>query len=123
MRSFFVGIALCAIVGVLACFMSLNGRNSIWALREIVPGTTYPLLVAFVTPAIVAALALANPPAQRWQGILSLMGFGLVLMKLRDALVNFVVEGSASAKVLVVAPAIGVVLSIVVLVKGDETSS
>lgn len=112
------GVVLSGLVGLIACFLPLGpGLANLWDMRTHAPVETYTTLIAYAVGFVVPAFAVANPPILRWQAIVAVLAFGFVLIKLRAVLGVFLTEGAVGGKLLVVAPVLGLVFSILCLVK------
>jgi hypothetical protein len=112
------GVVLSGLVGLVACFLPLGaGVDSFWSMRVHAPAEAQMTVVAYATGLVVPAIALVKPPILRWQALVSAMAFLFVLIKLRAVLGTFLVDGSIGAKLMVVAPILGLVFSILCLLK------
>jgi len=112
------GIVLSGLVGLIACFLPLGALPiNFWDMHEHAPVNTYMTIAALVVGLVVPAIALVKPPLLRWQAIVSALAFAFVLVKQREVLGVFLTDGNIGAKLMVVAPALGLVFSLVCLVK------
>ncbi len=118
------GVVLSGLVGLIACFLPLGAVSlSFWDMREHAPANTYTTLAAYAVGFFVPAIALVKPPILRWQAIVSALAFAFVLIKLRDVLGSFMTNGSIGAKLMVVAPGLGLIFSILCLVKPQMSTT
>ena len=118
------GVVLSGLVGLIACFLSLGAAGlSFWAMREHAPANTYMTISAYAVGFVVPAISIVKPPILRWQAIVSVLAFAFVLIKLRELLGAFITDGSIGAKLMVVAPGLGLIFSILCLVKPQLSTS
>ena len=112
------GVVLCGLLALLACFLPLGAMSqSYWALREHAPANASMTLAACAVGFVVPAIALVKPPIARWQAIVSALAFAFVLIKLRRVLGTLLTDGSVGGKLIVVAPVLGLALSLICVVK------
>lgn len=117
------GVVLSGLVGLIACFLPLGALSlSFWDMREQAPANTYMTIAAYAVGFVVPGIALVKPPILRWQAIVSALAFAFVLIKLRGLLGAFFTDGGIGAKLMVVAPLLGLICSILCLVKPTTTS-
>lgn len=123
-------VLVCGVCGLLSCFI---GKLSIFAMRE-APGFMGPVLfmiAGFAATAAMGVMAIAKPPAQRWQAVVALVGsiasiwfwnkvgaLGAILK------LELLLEKPTLAVILFTVGFYGgLVSSILWLVKGQETAS
>jgi hypothetical protein len=73
MKNIKIIVLACGVAGLLSCFL---GKPSLFQMRE-APGFMVPVLLVvlgFAATAAMGAMAVAKPPAQRWQAIVALVG-------------------------------------------------
>jgi hypothetical protein len=95
-------------------FMSAPLKLTLWDLRIADAGQVYLVLAAFLVPAIIAGLAIAQKGMARWHGIVAAVFFALGVVKCRE---NFGEGTGVGAKLMLIAAAIGLVIAIVATVK------
>jgi hypothetical protein len=84
-------------------------------------GYTILMFVAFGLPVAMAALAVVRPPMRAWQAGVALAGFSLAAWKLKiwDAIRLFADEPTGQ-RLMVIGAGLGVILSILVILKPEE---
>ena len=115
-----LGAGLLGVIAVFALpFVSMGPISlTLWKLRAADAGEVYLRLFGFLAGAVAGGLAVASKQLLRWQAIVGVAGFGLAFLKVRDALTA---DGSGiGAKLMFVAALIGVIASIVALVKPEK---
>lgn len=118
------GVVLGGIVGLIACFLPLGfHQGSLFAGRADVPVQTYMVLAAYAVGFVVPMIAVVKPPMLRWQALTAASAFLFVLIKLRGEIFPFVRDGSVGAKLLIVAPALGLLFSILCLLKPQMSTA
>jgi hypothetical protein len=117
-----IGILVCGVLGILSMFIPQSGM-SLFQLFKLMGGAQVGIMIAaFALPTVMGAMAL-KAPMQKWQAGVAAAGFGLASFKLEvwkaiphiGDLVKFF-----PMLLIVLAAIAGLVLSIVVLVKGSE---
>src|SRR5204863_9707741 len=107
------GVVLSGLVGLIACFLPLGaGITSFWSMRVHAPADAWMTLFAYAVGFAVPAFALLKPPILRWQAVVAALAFAFVLIKLRSVMGVFITAGSIGAKLMVVAPVLGLVFSV-----------
>ncbi len=115
------------VLGVISLFIPLGGGmpSMFSMLKAFAMGQLVIMLVAFALPAAMGAMATSKPPMQKWQAGVALAGFGLAAWKLEVwKLLSHIGDlfKSIPMLLLIVATIGGVVVSIMALVKGEETA-
>lgn len=84
-------------------------------------GQVYVVMVGFIVPAVMGAMAAAKPPMLRWQAIVAAVGFALVLFKLRDGLPADIFKApfAIGAKLMALSAIVGLVVSILTIAKPE----
>jgi hypothetical protein len=119
------GVLACGVLGVIAVFLpfvSFGGASmSLWKMRQLDSGQVYIILGSFLAAAVMGGLAAAKPPMLRWQSIVALIGFALVIVKIRDGLpFDFLkAPGGIGMKLIGVSAIAGLITSIVTIVKAE----
>jgi len=94
---------------------------SLWKTRE-APGQAaqvYMVMLGYLAPLVMGAMAAAKPPMQRWQSIVALIGFLFVLFKMREALPFDIFKGAIGAKLMGLTAYAGAILSALTLAKPE----
>jgi len=120
------GVLACGLIGLIAVFLpwvSFMGHSaSLWSARAGGEGAqVYMVMVGFLAPLVMGIMAVAKPPAQRWQWIVSLIGFAFVLFKLRSGLPTDIFKApfGIGAKLMGLGAIAGLVFSIITLAKPE----
>ena len=112
------GVVISGLAGLIGCFLPLGALGlSFWSLRSGSPGDSYAIMVGYLVGFIVPAIAVAKPPMLRWQALVTTTAFAFVLIKMRELLGTFLVDGNVGAKLMVVAPILGMLFAIGYLAK------
>jgi hypothetical protein len=104
------GVLLAGLVGLASCFLPLGHGESVWALRSLSPSSTYLVMSGFAAAILVASVGVARPPLLRYQALVAVLGFALVLVKLRSVLDMLLTGPSIGGRLLAAAPMVGVVM-------------
>ena len=111
------GVAACGLIGLVACFLPLGPGVTFWHLRGGMLADAYAVMAAYVVGMGVPAIAIAKPPLLRWQALAAIVAYAFVLFTLRESAKTFVVDGGIGAKLMILAPALGLGLAIVCLAR------
>ena len=121
------GVLACGLIGLISVFLpqvSIMGHSiSLWdahsAPSEMGGGIhVYLIMAGYAAGLVMGALAAAKPPMQRWQAIVALVGFVLVLVKTRDGLKHFG-DMAIGGKLMIISMALGIVCSILAIAKPE----
>lgn len=121
MKNLKIGILVCGVLGILSMFIPKEGMT-LFSLFKLLGGAQLGImLAAFGLPTAMGAMALKGP-MQKWQAGVAAAGFGLASFKLEvwkalphiGDLVKFF-----PMLLIVLSAVVGLILSIVVLVKGE----
>jgi hypothetical protein len=121
------GVLACGVIGLIACFLpqiSIMGHSiSVWdahkAPTEAGGGMhVYVVLAGYAVAAIMGVLAVVKAPMQRWQAIVALLGFGIVVVKSREGLKHFG-DFAIGGKLMIITMLLGVVCSVIALAKPE----
>jgi hypothetical protein len=117
------GVLACGLIGLISVFLPQitfgDQSISLWGTREAQAGQVYLIMAAFLAPLVMGALAAAKPPMQRWQGIVAIAGFALIVVKMRDALPADFMKGAIGMKLMGLSAIIGLVVSILTVAKPE----
>ena len=108
-------------IGLVSLFLPImEGFPSLFSADK---GQFGIMALAFGVPAVAGAAALAKSPAQAWQAIAALAGFGLAAFKVKVwETLPHIMDMPMSMKLMVVAAVGGLVAAIVGLVKPEATA-
>lgn len=113
------------VLGIVSMFIPTNGFMLFSLFKLIGTGQLVIMLAAFGVPVAMAAMAMSKPPMQKWQTGVSLACFGLGAFKLEvwKVLPHIGELFKMIPMLLIVVAAIGgVIVSIMGLVKGEESA-
>lgn len=115
------------VLGVVAMFVPMGGGmpSMFTMLKAFAAGQLVIMLVAFILPIAMGAMAMSKPPMQKWQAGVAFAGFGLAAWKLEIwKLISHIGDVVKSIPMLLFMVAVigGVVVSLMAIAKGDETA-
>ena len=115
------------VLGVVSFFIPTHGVMMIKGLSGPEKVSLITMLLAFIVPIAMGGMAISKPPMQKWQAAVALAAFGLACVKLKvwETIPNIgtVMDFFGVPFLLMIIAAVGgVVVSILALVKGDETA-
>jgi hypothetical protein len=118
------GVLVCGLLGVIGCFLPMVSEAgmsiSFFKMRELMgAGQVFLVMGGYAAGLVMAALAAAKPPMQRWQGIVAALGFGLVLLKMRGGTIDMITHGAIGAKLMGISAIAGVVFAILCVAKPE----
>jgi hypothetical protein len=132
------GLLACGLLGLIGCFLPIVSEGpvsvSFWKLPDVLEAMGAPdgarthvliTIAGYAVAAIAGLVAVVKPPMQRWQGVLALAGFALVLIKLRSGIgiggdfVDLLKHGAIGAKLMCITPILGIVVAILSLAKPE----
>ena len=122
MKNLKFGLPLCGLLGLIAVFLPWASvgpiSTSLWKARE---GDAYLILAGFAAALAMGALAVAKGPLQRWQSVVALVGFALVIVKIRDGLPTDFLKspGDIGMKLVGLSAIVGAALSIATLARPE----
>lgn len=108
-------------IGLVSLFLPImEGAPSLFSLDK---GQFGIMALAYGLPVVAGVAALSKPPAQAWQAIAALAGFGLAAFKMHiwESLPH-IMDIPMSMKLMVVAAVGGLIAAIVGLVKPEATA-
>jgi len=117
------GVLACGLIGLIACFIPDHGV-SFWKMHEMPTSMgggahIYMVLAGFIAAVVCAGLGVAKPPMQRWQGVVSLIGFAFILFKLRSLLGEMIKHGNIEGRLMAFSAIIGCVFAVLTLGKPE----
>ena len=123
MNNLKLGVLLCGVVGLIGCFLPMmSGEGisvSLWDAHSADMGGVLMVLIGFGLGAAMGAMAM-KAGMQRWQAIVALLGFALVLVKLRSGFFDMIAHGAIGAKLMGLAALAGAVLSALCVAKPEQ---
>jgi hypothetical protein len=114
-------IILFAAIGIVSLFLPImEGFPSLFGADK---GQFGIMAVAFGIPLIAGVMAAAKPPAQSWQAIAAIAGFGLAAFKTKVwEMLPHIMDIPLAMKLMVIAPVGGLVVAILGVVKPEQTA-
>ena len=111
-----LGVVVCGALGIAGLVMA-----GIELMMEADKLSTIVMLIAYALPIVMGLVALVKPPFAAWQAGVSLAGFALAAYKLRiwDTVRAFA-EAPMGFKLMTFGAGIGVILTIVALMKPED---
>jgi hypothetical protein len=115
-------IVLFGVMGLISLFLPMDPLPSLFSmLMEIDKLQLVLMLAAFGLPTIAGVAALSKPPAQAWQAVAALAGFGLAAVKTHIWETGpHIMDVPLGMKLMIVATVGGVIVSIMGLVKPED---
>jgi hypothetical protein len=96
--------------------VSAEGMSvSLWDAHSVDSGV-YIVMIGYAAGIAMGAMAMKGSML-RWQAIVALVGFGIVLLKMRGGILDSITHGAIGAKLLAVAAIGGVVFSALCIAK------
>jgi hypothetical protein len=119
MKGLKFAILVVGLVGAVASFLPFVGDLSFWKYAEVADRAVkaYVVVGGFGLAALVALLAIARGGLARVHGVLALVGFALTLVP--DEVRKGFDVGTLGGKLLLIAGALGVLISLVAVVKPE----
>lgn len=114
-------ILLFAILGLASLFIPAEGFTMFAMLKALGMAYLVPVAGGFALAAIAAAIAM-KPPAPAWTAAAAVAGFGVVFARMEMWKIGDLFDGPLPIKLLVVAVLGGLAVSIIGLVKKEETA-
>jgi hypothetical protein len=119
-----LGILALGAVGLISCFLPFikmgDVSASIWDAHSADMGQTLMYMGGFAAALVMGVLAM-NGGLQRWQAIVSLVGFALVILKSRDVISHVMDDFvGIGGKLAIFSSIIGVVVSGLALAKPEK---
>lgn len=119
------GVLACAVCGLVGAFLPFSPfRGEEPSFYELMgklgqPGQFYMTAVGYVLALTMALVATVKPPMVRWQGLVSVVGFGWVIVKLRAGFLNLITDEGVGANVMAISALAGVALAILCIAKPE----
>lgn len=119
------GILICGLLGLIAVFLPWvsfgEASFSLWKARQGDAAQVYLIMGAFGAALAMGAMSVAKAPLLRWQSIVALIGFALVVVKIRDGLpMDFMKSpGGIGMKLVGLSAIAGVIISALTLAKPE----
>lgn len=131
MNSLKFGILLCGLVGLAGVFLPLHSAGehsySLWyshsaSATEGGGFHVYLVMGGYALALVMGVLAVTAPPMQRWHAFVALIGFGLVLVKMRQGLPVDIFKQEIGGKLMGAASYLGALVSVLALANPETAS-
>ena len=115
MKNIKFALLTCGVLGVIACFIPIDGI-SFWDRHQYPTevgggGHVYLVLAGYALAGIMGVVGVATG-LKRPQAITALAGFGLVLLKLRNDILEVLEHGAISSRLMILSAIVGLVASL-----------
>lgn len=112
-----LGVVVCGLLGLVGCFLPMVEGVSFFDTRAFDASNAYIVMGGFATAMVMGALGIAKGMA-RWISIIAIVGFGVVVLRMRGELVEMMKAG-VGAKLMGIAAMAGLVFAILSTVKPE----
>jgi hypothetical protein len=107
------GVLLSGLAGLVGCFLPLaSGGPSLWDVHNADATGTFIVLGCFAVGALMGIIAVLKAPILRWQGLIALIAFVVVIIKMRSGFIDMIKEGGIGAKLIGIAPLAGALFAV-----------
>jgi hypothetical protein len=120
MQNLKFGVVACGLVGLAGCFLPMMAGLSFFDTRRFDAANFYIVAGGFATAAAMGGLGIARG-MQRWMSIIAIVGFSVILLRMRGEVVELLKAG-VGAKLMGTAALAGVALAILTTVKPEPAS-
>ena len=122
MQNLKFGVLLCGLLGLIGCFLPFisfgDASISLFKAREADAANTFIVMGGFAAGMVMGALGAAKG-MQRWQSIVAIVGFALIVVKLRTGFLDLLKHGAIGAKLIAICGVAGLVFAILTAVKPE----
>lgn len=92
MRNLKLGVVACGLLGLVGCFLPLTESLSFFGTRAFDAANVYITLAGFAIAAAMGALGVARR-MESWMAIIALVGFAMIVLRLRGDVVDLLQAG------------------------------
>lgn len=117
MQNLKFGVVVCGLMGLAGCFLPMVTGVSLFDTRHFDPTNFYVIAAGYGLAVGVSAIGIAKG-MQRWMSVLAIVGFSLVLLRMRGEVVELLKAG-IGAKLMGTAALAGLALAILTTVKPE----
>jgi len=117
MQNLKFGVVVCGLVGLIGCFLPMTAGLSFYDTRAFDAANFYIIAGGYVAAAAMGGLGIAQG-MQRWMSIIAIVGFSVVVLRMRGEVVELLKAG-IGAKLMGVAALAGLALAILTTVKPE----
>lgn len=123
MQNLKFGVLVCGLVGLIGCFLpfiSFGDQSiSLFDARKADAANTFIVMGGFAAALAMGAMGVAKG-MQRWMSIVALIGFGLIVVKMRGGTFDML-KMAIGAKMIAIGALAGLVFSILTIAKPEPT--
>jgi hypothetical protein len=117
MQNMKLGVVVCALIGLVGCFLPMVSNVSFFDMRVVDSEHVLVVMGGFATALVMGALGVAKGMA-RWIAIITIVGFGVVVLRMRGEVLDLLKAG-IGAKLMGIAAYAGLVFAILSTVKPE----
>ncbi|MBA3503754.1 MAG: hypothetical protein M4D80_10695 [Myxococcota bacterium] len=117
MQNLKFGVVVCGLLGLVGCFLPMMSGISFFDTRNFDAANFYIIAAGYAAAAVMGAMGIAKG-MQRWMSIIAIVGFSVVLLRMRGEVVELLQAG-IGAKLMGVAALAGLALAILTTVKPE----
>jgi hypothetical protein len=117
MQNLKFGVVACGLVGLAGCFLPMAAGISFFDTRHFDAANFYLIAAGYAAAVAMGAMGIAKG-MQRWMSVIAIVGFSLVLLRMRGEVVELLKAG-IGAKLMGVAALAGLALAILTTVKPE----
>jgi hypothetical protein len=111
------GVVACGLLGVVGCFLPLTAGFSLFDTREFDAANFYIIAGAYASALVMGAMGV-HKGMQRWMAIVAIVGFSVVILRMRGELIELLKAG-IGGKLMGISALAGLVLAILTTVKPE----
>lgn len=117
MQNLKFGVVGCGLVGLAGCFLPMMAGISFFDTRHFDAANFYIIAAGFASAIAMGAMGIAKG-MQRWMSVIAIVGFSVVLLRMRGEVVELLKAG-IGAKLMGVAVLAGLALAILTTIKPE----
>ena len=117
MQNIKFGVVVCGLLGLVGCFLPLTADLSFFDTREFNAANFYIIAGGYAAALAMGAMGVAKG-MQRWMSIIAIVGFSVVVLRMRGE-VLVLLKAGIGAKLMGVAALAGLALAILTTVKPE----
>ncbi|MBA3817591.1 MAG: hypothetical protein H0X17_01755 [Deltaproteobacteria bacterium] len=122
MQNLKFGVLVCGLLGLVGCFLPLVSAEgmsiSLFDMRKFDAANTFIIMGGFAAALAMGAMGAAKG-MQRWQSIVAIVGFALIVIKMRSGFLDLITKGAIGAKLIGIAAVVGLVFAILTAIKPE----
>lgn len=118
MQNMKLGVVVCGLIGLVGCFLPIMGGVTFFDTRQFDAANFYLVAAGYAAALAMGAMGLARG-MQRWMSIIAIVGFGVVVLRMRGEVVEMMKAG-IGAKLMGIAALAGLAFAILTTVKPEQ---